>query len=72
MDQLELLATAIVHADTWTPRRWLAKYGAINVAESTHLNQDYREVRRLMVAQLPKRREAPESAYGLNEHSLHL
>lgn len=54
MDQLELLATAIVHADTWTPRRWLAKYGAINVAERTHLNQDYREARKVMLDKLPK------------------
>jgi len=54
MDQLELLATAIVHADTWTPRRWLAKYGAINVAERTHLNQDYRNARKMMLEQLPK------------------
>ena len=72
MDQLELLATAIVHAETWTPRRWLAKYGAINLAEGTHLNKDYRDVRRFMVAQLPKRRDVPESIHGLDEHSLKL
>ncbi len=72
MDQLELLATAIVHAETWTPRRWLAKYGAINVAESTHLNKDYREVRKAMLDQLPKQRDIPESAHGLDEYSLNL
>ncbi|HHJ3249957.1 TPA: hypothetical protein ACQJT5_004687 [Vibrio parahaemolyticus] len=72
MDQLELLATAIVCADNWTPRRWLAKYGAINLAEGTHLNKDYKEVRKAMLAQLPKQRDIPEAIHGLTEHSLNL
>lgn len=50
---LDLIATAIVKADTMPPRRWLAKYGAINVAEKNHLNQDYRDIRKMMLAKLP-------------------
>lgn len=53
-DQLELLATAIVDADSWTPRRWLAKYGDINIAMSSHLNADYRDARKAMIAKVPK------------------
>lgn len=72
MDQLELLATAIVHAETWTPRRWLAKYGAINIGETTHLNNDYKEVRKAMAAQVPKQKDIPESIHGLDEYSLNI
>ncbi|MBR9727510.1 hypothetical protein ACFOD0_04230 [Shewanella intestini] len=67
MNQLELLATAIVTADTWTPRRWVAKFGGINIAQATHLNKDYREARKTMFARLPE--QASQEHYGgLSEH----
>jgi len=68
VNQLELLATAIVNADSWTPRRWMAKYGAINIAQATHLNKDYREARKAMSARLPK--QSPQESGCLVEHSL--
>ncbi len=69
INQLELLATAIVKADSWTPRRWLAKYGDINIAIPSHLNNDYRDIRKSMLAKIPKQ-PFQESMNGFEEHSI--
>ncbi len=68
-NQLELLATAIVNADSWPPRRWMAKYGDINIAIPSHLNNDYRNIRKSMLAKIPKQ-PFQESMNGFEEHSI--
>lgn len=50
----DLLAKAIVDADKLPPRRWMVKYGAINLAVRTHLTKDYKEIREDMQNRVPK------------------
>ena len=50
----DLLAKAIVEADKLPPRRWMAKYGAINLTVPTHLTKNYKEIREDMQNRVPK------------------